>query len=132
VLPLSARQTLVTMVGRQKLPAALRFEFAMGMLTDLGRRDPIALHRFLWSNHLAYAASYEAPHRFGASNINPTRHALFEHFCSSARAWTRSGHGHPVCSGNWLFPGNTFCGTSKRRYSARLPCSMDWIWIPMP
>ena len=47
------------------------------MLDDLRRRDPDALHRFLWSNHLAYAASYEIPKRFGAPNINPTRHLLF-------------------------------------------------------
>src|ERR1044072_4799706 len=76
-LPLAARQRLVTLVGRRNLPIPFRFEFAMGMLDDLRRRDPVALHRFLWSNHLAYAASYEVPRRFGDANINPTRHALF-------------------------------------------------------
>jgi SAM-dependent methyltransferase len=86
VLPLSARQTLVAFVGRQKLPAPLRFEFAMGMLTDLRRRDPVALHRFLWANHLAYAASYEVPHRFGASKINPTRHVLFDGMAAHLRS----------------------------------------------
>jgi SAM-dependent methyltransferase len=75
---LATRQNLVAFIGRQKLPASIRFEFAMGMLTDLRRRDPVALHRFLWSNHLAYAARYEVSHRFGASKINPTRHALFD------------------------------------------------------
>jgi SAM-dependent methyltransferase len=50
----------------------------MGLLDDLRRRDPDALHRFLWSNHLAYAQTYEIPRRFGAVNINPTRHLLFE------------------------------------------------------
>ena len=78
VFPLSTRQSLVAFVGRRrKLPVPFRFEFAMGMLDDLRRRDPVALHRFLWSNHLAYAASYEVPRRFGVSRINPTRHALF-------------------------------------------------------
>ena len=85
-LPLSARQTLVAMVGRQKLPAAFRFEFAMGMLADMGRRDPVALHRFLWSNHLAYAASYEASRRFEAVNINPTRHTLFDGIATHLRS----------------------------------------------
>ena len=85
-LPLSARQRLVAFVGRQKLPTPLRFEFAMGMLTDLRRRDPVALHRFLWSNHLAYAASYEVPHRFGAAKINPTRHVLFDGITAHLRS----------------------------------------------
>jgi SAM-dependent methyltransferase len=85
-LPLSARQTLVCFVGRRKLPDALRFEFAMGMLTDLRRRDPVAFHRFLWANHLAYAVSYEVPHRFGASKINPTRHVLFNSITAHLRS----------------------------------------------
>jgi 2-polyprenyl-3-methyl-5-hydroxy-6-metoxy-1,4-benzoquinol methylase len=58
----------------------------MGMLTDLRRRDPVALHRFLWSNHLAYAARYEISHRFGASKINPTRHALFDSISAHLRS----------------------------------------------
>jgi len=85
-LPLSARQRLVAFVGRQKLPTPLQFEFAMGMLTDLRRRDPVALHRFLWANHLAYAASYEVPHLFGAGKINPTRHVLFDSMAAHLRS----------------------------------------------
>jgi SAM-dependent methyltransferase len=85
-LPLTIRQTLVAFIGRRKLPAPFRFEFAMGMLADLRRRDPVALHRFLWSNHLAYAARYEVPHTFGASKINPTRHALFNSISAQLRS----------------------------------------------
>jgi SAM-dependent methyltransferase len=58
----------------------------MGMLDDLRRRDPLALHRFLWSNHLAYAATYEVSRRFGAANINPTRHALFDSIAAQLRS----------------------------------------------
>jgi SAM-dependent methyltransferase len=58
----------------------------MGMLTDLRRRDPVALHRFLWSNHLAYAARYEVPHTFGTSKINPTRHLLFNSISDHLRS----------------------------------------------
>src|SRR5262249_33869643 len=65
---------------------SFRFEFAMGMLADLQRRDPVALHRFLWSNHLAYAASYEVRQRFGKSNINPTRHTLFRRISTHLRS----------------------------------------------
>jgi SAM-dependent methyltransferase len=85
-LPLTTRQTLVAFIGRQKLPTPFRFEFAMGMLTDLRHRDPVALHRFLWSNHLAYAARYEVPHTFGASKINPTRHVLFDSISAHLRS----------------------------------------------
>lgn len=85
-LPLTTRQNLVAFIGHQKLPTPFRFEFAMGMLTDLRHRDPVALHRFLWSNHLAYAARYEVPHRFGASKINPTRHVLFDSISAHLRS----------------------------------------------
>jgi len=83
-LPLSVRQALVTAVGRRRPPGGL--EFAMGMLDDLRRRDPVALHRFLWSNHLAYAESYEIPKRFGSSKINPTRHILFSRIAAHLRS----------------------------------------------
>ena len=87
MLPLSTRKAVVAFVGRQRpLPVSLRFEFAMGMLGDLHRGDPVALHRFLWSNHLAFAASYEVSRRFGASNINPTRHALFRRINAQLRS----------------------------------------------
>jgi SAM-dependent methyltransferase len=55
------------------------------MMDDLRRRDPDALHRFLWSNHLAYAASYEVPERFGASNLNPSRRILFDDLTAHLR-----------------------------------------------
>jgi SAM-dependent methyltransferase len=84
VLPLSSRQALVAAAGRRKMTCGL--EFAMGMLHDLHRRDPVGLHRFLWSNHLAYAQTYEVHQRFGAANINPTRHLLFRNLTEHLRA----------------------------------------------
>jgi SAM-dependent methyltransferase len=83
-LPLPLRQGLVVRVGHRKLPGG--FEFFMGMLDDMRRQDPDALHRFLWSNHLAYAATYEIPRRFGAPNINPTRHLLFRDILAYLRS----------------------------------------------
>jgi hypothetical protein len=74
-IPLRLRQALVIWIGRRKLPG--RPDFSIGMLQDVKRQDPEALHHFLWSNHLAYAEGYEIPRRFGASNINPSRHLLF-------------------------------------------------------
>jgi SAM-dependent methyltransferase len=70
--------------GRGNLPGG--FEFCMGILDDLRRRDPDALHRFLWSHHLAYAQTYEIHRRFGASNINPTRHLLFRNITAHLRS----------------------------------------------
>jgi SAM-dependent methyltransferase len=58
----------------------------MGMLDDLLRRDPVEFHRFLWSNHLAYAMTYEIPTRFGASNINPSRRVLCSRIVTHLRS----------------------------------------------
>jgi SAM-dependent methyltransferase len=76
VLPLSARKAIV---ASRMCRAWGRggFEFSIGLLDDLRHRDPEALHRFLWSKHLAYARTYEVSRRFGASNVNPSRHILF-------------------------------------------------------
>ncbi len=71
-------------VGRWKLRGGL--EFSIGLLDDVRRQDPDALHRFLWSNHLAYAASYEIPRRFGTSNINPSRQLLFREILAHLRS----------------------------------------------
>jgi SAM-dependent methyltransferase len=80
VLPLSVRQSLVaSRVGRS---SRCGLEFAVGMLRDLRRRDAGAFHRFLWSNHLGYAASYEVGKRFGASNLNPSRRILVDDIAS--------------------------------------------------
>jgi SAM-dependent methyltransferase len=80
VLPLSVRRSLVTSrVGRSSRGG---LEFALGMLRDLHRRDAGAFHRFLWSNHLGYAASYEVARRFGASNLNASRRILVDDIAS--------------------------------------------------
>jgi SAM-dependent methyltransferase len=58
----------------------------MGLLDDLRRNDPDGLHRFLWSNHLAYAASYEVQKRFGVSKLNPSRQVLFADMVAHLRS----------------------------------------------
>lgn len=75
LLPLKVRKAIVIRLGRQKLPWGS--DFSIGILGDLRRRDPETLHRFLWSNHLAYAARYEVQHKFAPEQINPTRRILF-------------------------------------------------------
>jgi SAM-dependent methyltransferase len=75
MLPLRARKAIVSRVGRRSVPGHLHFSTAL--LEDVGRRDPSALHRFLWSNHLASAATYEISEKFGASKFDGNRHRLF-------------------------------------------------------
>jgi len=75
LLPLEVRQALVVRVGRRKFRWGA--DFAMGVLADVRRQDPEGLHRFLWSHHLAYAASYEVEQKFEPGNLNPTREILF-------------------------------------------------------
>ena len=74
-LPLEVRKALVARLDRRRFRWST--DFSMGVLGDLRRRDPETLHRFLWSNHLAYAARYQVEHKFEPHNINPTRHILF-------------------------------------------------------
>jgi SAM-dependent methyltransferase len=69
------RKALVARLERRKFRWVP--DFSMGVLGDLRRRDPETLHRFLWSNHLAYAARYEVESKFAPHHINPTRHILF-------------------------------------------------------
>jgi SAM-dependent methyltransferase len=83
-LPFSARRALVARMKWTRLPGW--FEFCMGMLDDLRRHNPDALHGFLWSNHLAYAKSYEISDRFGASNVNPSRRILFDDITGHLRS----------------------------------------------
>lgn len=80
MLPFSVRQSLV--VSRLGRSSRGGLEFAVGMLHDLHRRDATAFHRFLWSNHVGYAASYEVGRRFGAPNLNPSRRILVDDVAS--------------------------------------------------
>jgi len=84
VLPLSIRQALVANRKWTRLPGG--FEVSMGLLDDLRRHNPDALHRFLWSNHLAYAMSYEIAQRFQTRDLNSSRRILFENITGHLRS----------------------------------------------
>ena len=77
VLPLPGRVRLVKVLGRRPW-VPFRDRLAIELVRDFAERDPIACHRFLWSNHLAYAESYTVAGRFGADRINGTRLLLFD------------------------------------------------------
>jgi hypothetical protein len=58
----------------------------MGLLDNLRRHNADALHRFLWSNHLAYAMSYEIAQRFETRDLNSSRRILFENITGHLRS----------------------------------------------
>ncbi|HYR07311.1 MAG TPA: class I SAM-dependent methyltransferase [Longimicrobium sp.] len=74
-LPLRVRMRLAVLAGRSRLPGAEWW--SAELVRDLAERDLNAYHRFLWSNHLAYAATYEPEQRFGAERVHPSRRLLF-------------------------------------------------------
>lgn len=75
-VPLPLRQSGAAWIGRQLwIPG--RHWRAARLVSDLAARDPEAYHRFLWSNHLAYAESYEPLLQFGSRRIKPDRRLLF-------------------------------------------------------
>ena len=95
-VPLRARMRMAVVVGRSRLPGAEWW--SAELVRDLAERDLNAYHRFLWSNHLAYARTYEPEARFGDARIHPTRHLLFavpDVDLSKATAWLeRIGRGN--------------------------------------
>jgi SAM-dependent methyltransferase len=46
------------------------------LLRDFAEKDTNEFHRFLWSNHLAYAETYEIDQRFGEGKLQTTRRIL--------------------------------------------------------
>ena len=75
-LPLPLRMTLSRAIGRQRWISDADW-WAAELVSDLAERDLNAYHRFLWSNHLAYARTYEPGQRFGAERVHPSRRELF-------------------------------------------------------
>jgi SAM-dependent methyltransferase len=43
-------------------------------------------HKFLWKNHLDYAAPYEVASRFGAANVRASRRLFFSHLLQQVKA----------------------------------------------
>jgi 2-polyprenyl-3-methyl-5-hydroxy-6-metoxy-1,4-benzoquinol methylase len=86
------RKALVVRLDRRRFRWST--DFSMGVLGDLRRRDPQTLHRFLWSNHLAYAARYEVERKFDSHNINPTRHVLFRQILEYHKVRSLDPHEH--------------------------------------
>ena len=83
LLPLSIRRSMIVWLGKRRDARTYRLSFEL--LQDFAKNDPSGFHRFLWSNHLGHAESYEIARRFGDSRLEPTRRVLFQEICSTLK-----------------------------------------------
>lgn len=78
MLPLSARKRLCLMLNRLKwIEEGRRHWWSIELLKDFAESDVNGYHKFLWANHLSYAATYEPSLRFGAENMRESRRLFF-------------------------------------------------------
>lgn len=78
LLPLPIRKHLSLWVHHQTwLDAGRRAWWSQELVRDLADRDINEYHKFLWSNHLSYAVSYEVASRFGQENMKQSRKLFF-------------------------------------------------------
>jgi SAM-dependent methyltransferase len=84
LLPLSLRKSMIVWLGKRRDSRTYRLAFEL--LRDFSKNDPGGFHRFLWSNHLGHAESYEIVRRYGDSQFEPTRLVLFQEICSHLKS----------------------------------------------
>jgi SAM-dependent methyltransferase len=78
VTPLALRKRAAIVLQRQEwIPAYRRNWWSFELVRDVAERDLDAFHEFLWTNHLAYAESYEVDRRFGPENMRESRRQFF-------------------------------------------------------
>jgi len=77
-LPLSLRKKIAVWLSRQDwIGKERRNWWSCEIIRDLAEKDVNEYHRFLWSNHLSYAETYEPEDRFGVENIKESRKLFF-------------------------------------------------------
>jgi hypothetical protein len=82
-VPLSFRKRVAVWCARLRMPG--KQTFTLALLEDLATADPGAFHRFLWSNHLAYAITYEVPKRYGTCRIAEANQVLLSRISAILR-----------------------------------------------
>lgn len=83
LLPLSLRKHMAVWVDRQGwIGANRRYWWPLELVRDFAENDIDGYHKFLWANHLAYAATYEVEQRFGRENMNESRRMFFADLAS--------------------------------------------------
>jgi SAM-dependent methyltransferase len=77
-LPLALRKKVCVMMEQHRwFTEDVRYWWTRELLRDYQESDGNGYHRFLWSNHLAYAHSYEVEKRFGAEKMVGSRRLFF-------------------------------------------------------
>lgn len=78
IVPLVFRKQVCLLINKQKvLNDDVKYWWTLELLRDYAEKDSGGYHRFLWSNHLAYAGSYEVDIRFGEENMKGSRRLFF-------------------------------------------------------
>jgi SAM-dependent methyltransferase len=78
-IPLSLRKQAGLVLDRQAwLDHDRKSWFIRELLRDYAETDPGGYHRFLWANHLAYAATYTLKDRFTEKRLPGSREIFFE------------------------------------------------------
>lgn len=78
LIPLPVRKHLSIWVNKQKwLDCNRRSWWSQELVRDLADKNINEYHKFLWSNHLSYAATYEIASRFGRENMKQSRKMFF-------------------------------------------------------
>ncbi len=83
-LPLKLRMQLAISLGRRNRLLG-RSWLASLCVNDLRITRPNDFHKFLWNNHLFYAATYEIEQRFGAEKQKEPRRIFFSHLLDHLR-----------------------------------------------
>ncbi len=77
-LPLPLRKRLAVWINQQKwLACNRRSWWSLELIRDVAQNDINEYHKFLWSNHLSYAETYEVASRFGSENMKESRKMFF-------------------------------------------------------
>ena len=72
------RQRICIYLNRQKwIDPDVRYWWTKELLRDFAEKDRNRYHRFLWSNHMAYAVTYELNQRYGVENMVASRRIFF-------------------------------------------------------
>lgn len=78
LLPLPFRKRLAIWINHQKwLDYSRRSWWCQELMRDLAVKNINEYHKFLWSNHLGYADTYEVALRFGHENVKESRKMFF-------------------------------------------------------
>lgn len=78
VLPLPLRKrTAVALHRREWFEPESRYWWTRELLRDFAEKEPASYHRFLWSNHLGYAATYNVEARFLSAEMPGSRRIFF-------------------------------------------------------